>query len=644
MFKIYKNFKLRDWIGVLLIIGLTVLQVYLTMTIVDYVQGIIKAVTFVNYHNNPDELGAGMGAMIAAIGGWDAINTIEKARAILVPLGVPEASLSQIVSIAKASEADIWYNGGIMVALAAGIMVVQALISVIASYVASDLSTITRSKLYQKVEGFSLGEIGRFSTPSLVTRATNDIQQIQMANLITMRMVFAAPITAIWAICKIRASSTELTVATAIAIMTLLLIIFALMLIVIPKFKITQKYIDKLNGVARENLTGVRVVRAFNAEQYQEDKFKSANKKLTDTMVFTGKAMAILSPAMMLIMNGVSLAIYWIGASLINNGKIDYPTVASFMMLASQIIMAFVMLMLLFVMWPRASVSAKRINEILETKPSILDPEEEKEFTEKGTVEFKNVSFTFPGGDSSAISNISFKANKGETIAIIGATGSGKTSIVNLIPRLYDASEGEVLVDGVNVKEIKQKTLRSKIGYVPQKGLLFKGTVRENIALGNPAMSLEDVIEAANVAEADSFINEKDKGYDSEISQGGTNVSGGQKQRLCIARAVAVRPEIYIFDDSFSALDYKTDRKVRTNLKKLGDGATKIIVAQRIGTIIDADKILVLENGKIVGSGTHQELLDSCSVYREIALSQLNEEELGIKGTTPSLSLRKEAI
>ena len=379
----------------------------------------------------------------------------------------------------------------------------------------------------------------------------------------------------------------------------------------------------------RENLTGLRVVRAYNAEEYQEEKFEKANASFTKTQLFTGRVIALLSPIMMLAMNGLTLAIYWIGASLMNAGEIEYQTIVSFMTLASQVIMAFLMLLMMFILLPRAQVAAKRINEVLETTLSIADPETEKPVTETGTVEFKDVSFRYPDADADVFEHISFRAEKGQTIAFIGSTGSGKSTLINLVPRFYDATEGEVLVDGVNVKDLKQSTLRDKIGYVPQKGVLFTGTVADNIGFGGKS-DREGIINAAKIAEADGFINEMENGYDSPISQGGKNVSGGQKQRISIARAVAQKPEIMIFDDSFSALDYKTDKKVRQNLKENLSGVTNLIVAQRIGTIMDADKIIVLDQGKAVGEGTHRELLETCPVYREIALSQLSKEELGL--------------
>lgn len=628
MFKLYKKLTWKDWIGVVFILGFTVLQVYLTMTIVDYMKGIIEAITYVNYQNNPAELGEEFAHLVATAGGWEAFKDIN----ILTnpPYSLPLEVATLLSNIANASVGDIWYYGGMMVAFAACIMAVQIVIAVIASRVAANLSSRIREDVYRKVEGFSLAEMNHFSTPSLITRTTNDIQQVQMANLMMMRMIFAAPVTAIWAIVKVNASSTELTLATAIAIIILVIVIMLLMMFAIPKFKIVQKLTDQLNGATRENVKGIRIVRAYNAEQYQEEKFQNVNQKFTKTQIFTGRLMSVFSPVMMIVMNGISLAMYWIGASLINRGKIDYATITSFSMLSSQIIMAFLMLMMMFVLWPRASVAASRIHEVLNTKNSIVDPSTPIPFSEKGTIEFKDVSFHYPESEGNVLRHISFQAKQGETIALIGATGSGKTTLVNLLPRLYEASEGEVLVDGVNVKEVKQKDLRDRIGYVPQKGFLFKGTIKSNIAFGSPQIGEEEVVTAAKVAEADSFIQGMENGYDSYISQGGKNVSGGQRQRLCIARAVAMKPEIYIFDDSFSALDYKTDKQVRSNLKQLDRTATKFIVAQRVGTIMDADQILVLDQGEIVGKGKHEELLRNCPIYREIALSQLSKEELGL--------------
>ena len=579
MLKLYKNLKALDWLLVALIVGITVAQVYFTMELTDQISAIVGAI--------------------------------------------------QSVSLGLGSTADIWREGGIMLAFAACSALCQVASGIAASFVASRLSATLRSKVYAKVESFSIAEINKFSTASLITRTTNDIQQVHMANILTLRMLIYAPIMAIWAICKINASSGELTLATAVAVVILIICLAAIMLAIMPKFKLMQKLTDRLNGVTRENLTGLRVVRAYNAESYQEKKFSKANDAFTNTQLFTGRVMALMSPLMMLVMNGLTLAIYWIGASLMNAGQIEYQTIVSFMTLASQVIMAFLMLLMMFILLPRAQVAAKRINEVLETPLSISDPETEEQPSEVGTVEFRDVSFRYPDADADVFEHISFRAEKGQTIAFIGSTGSGKSTLINLVPRFYDATEGEVLVDGVNVKNLKQSTLRSKIGYVPQKGVLFSGTVAENIGFGGVS-DMDAIEEAARIAEADGFINEMSDGYASMISQGGKNVSGGQKQRLSIARAVALRPEIMIFDDSFSALDYKTDKKVRENLKEHLSGATNLIVAQRIGTIMDADKIIVLDQGKAVGEGTHKELLENCPVYREIALSQLSKEELGL--------------
>ena len=579
MFKLYKNLKALDWLLVALIVGITVAQVYFTMELTDQISAIVGAI--------------------------------------------------QSVSLGLGSTSDIWREGGIMLAFAACSALCQVASGIAASFVASRLSATLRSKVYAKVESFSIAEINKFSTASLITRTTNDIQQVHMANILILRMLIYAPIMAIWAICKINASSGELTLATAVAVVILIICIAAIMLAVMPKFKLMQKLTDRLNGVTRENLTGLRVVRAYNAESYQEKKFSKANDAFTNTQLFTGRVMALMSPIMMLVMNGLTLAIYWIGASLMNANQIEYQTIVSFMTLASQVIMAFLMLLMMFILIPRAQVAAKRINEVLETPLSISDPETEEQPSEVGTVEFRDVSFRYPDADADVFEHISFRAEKGQTIAFIGSTGSGKSTLINLVPRFYDATEGEVLVDGVNVKNLKQSTLRSKIGYVPQKGVLFSGTVAENIGFGGVS-DMGAIEEAARIAEADGFINEMSDGYASMISQGGKNVSGGQKQRLSIARAVALRPEIMIFDDSFSALDYKTDKKVRENLKEHLTGATNLIVAQRIGTIMDADKIIVLDKGKAVGEGTHKELLENCPVYREIALSQLSKEELGL--------------
>lgn len=623
MFKLYKKLRPVDWVLLAVLVGLTVLQVYCTMLLVDYIKDIISSITYLNYHNNPAAISPEIGAAVSE-NGWDYIV------GIIGEGGFPDELSSLLLKAANAKTGDILYNGGMMLLVAASSAVAQGLVGLIASYVSAGLSARLRSAVYSKVDSFSVAERDRFSTPSLITRTTNDVQQVQMANILMLRMAFAAPVTAVWAICKIQGTSTYLTLATVVAVIALVLFLALLMVFVLPKFKIMQKLLDKLNGVSRENLTGIRVIRAYNAEEYQKDKFEKSNEAITKAQLFAGRMMSLMSPVMMLIMNGVSLAIYWLGSHLINAGSTDYATVAAFMQLASQIIMAFMMLMMMFVLLPRAQVSAKRINEVLETPLSVTDPETEEPLKEEGTVEFKNVSFGYPDSDENVIHNISFRAEKGETVAFIGSTGSGKSTLINLVPRFFDVTDGQVLVDGVDVRNIKQKTLRSVIGYVPQKGVLFSGTVKSNIAFGDESPDDEKIISAAKIAEADEFIRNMENGYESEISQGGKNVSGGQKQRLSIARAVAVDPQIFIFDDSFSALDYKTDRKVRENLKAAADGATKLIVAQRIGTIMDADKIIVLDNGNAVGVGTHKQLLKSCPVYREIALSQLSKEELGL--------------
>ena len=625
MFKLYKKLRPIDWVLLAVLVGLTFLQVYCTMTLVDFMKEVIQAITYLDYHNNPGKLGAALKELVDSLGGWDYVSA-----EVLAGMGMDAGTVDRLTSIAGATTGAIWYNGGMMLLVALGCAGAQMIVGLIASYVSASLSTNIRSAVYKKVDSFSASEVDKFSTPSLITRSTNDIQQVQVANIMLLRMAVAAPITAVWAILKIRATSMQLTWATVVAVVLLLVCIISIMVVVMPKFKSMQKLTDKLNGVSRENLTGIRVVRAYNAEGYQEAKFDTANTNITKTQLFTGRVMALMSPVMMLIMNGLTLALYWIGSSLINQGVTDYPTVTSFMTLTSQIIMAFMMLLMMFVLLPRAQVSAERINAVLDTEVSIKEPETDAVRTEVGTVEFRNVTFRYPDSDEAVIRTISFKANKGDTVAFIGSTGSGKSTLINLVPRFFDVTEGQVLIDGANVREIKQKTLRHLIGYVPQKGVLFTGTVKDNIAFGNPDISEEEIVEAAKAAEADGFVREMEKGYDSDISQGGKNVSGGQKQRLSIARAVAMKPEIFIFDDSFSALDYKTDKKVRENLKTAAAGATKLIVAQRIGTIMDADTIVVLENGDAVGIGTHKELLQTCPVYREIALSQLSEEELGL--------------
>ena len=631
MVKLLRYLRKKDWMFVVLIVGLTILQVYCTMTLMDFISNITKAIQYLYYHNNPSLL---LGNIYdAATFSWQAIDANADAIATMVAASSNQDAATvatMIHQIAIASTGDIWFNGGMMLLLALGMVGCQALISVLAAAISSHLATVLRKDINDKVTSFSLTELNHFSTASLITRSTNDVQMYQMCLLLIMRMFFSAPITAIWAICKIQSISWTLMVPAVCGIIALVVFLLVMLLLVMPKFKISQKLLDKVNGQTRENVTGIRVVHSYNAENYQKEKFGKTNDELTKVQLFTGKAMAFMSPYISLIMNVISLLVYWVGAYLINDGKTDYAQVLSMMMLSTQIVMSFMMLLMMFYMIPRANVSAKRINEVLETKNSVNDPKEEKPLQEEGLIEFKDVSFRYPDGDNDVISHISFKARKGETIAFIGETGSGKSTIVNLVSRLYDATQGEVLVDGVNVKDMKQKTLRGLVGFVPQKGLLFSGTVASNVSFGKPDATIDEIEDACKVAEADSFVNEMPEKYQSPISQGGTNVSGGQRQRLCIARAVLLKPQFFVFDDSFSALDFKTDRKVRDNLKTYAKDATKLIVAQRIGTIMDADHIVVLSEGKMVGYGNHHELLESCPTYRDIALSQLSKEELGL--------------
>ncbi len=651
MFKLYTRLRKRDWALVAIIVGLTVLQVWCTMLMVDYISDIILSITYLNYHNNLSaflslfegmvfpEGGNVLAGLISLISGYGtAEGGIDWSGLLSDPgynafLGfLDPAARAPFDGIASASTGQIWFNGGMMVLVALGLAACQIVIEVLASYITSHFATDIRSDVNGKISSFSLAEINKFSTASLITRTTNDIQQVSMCTLMMLRMVFAAPVTAIWAICKIQEVSYQLTLATGIAIVLLVICLVLIMGAVLPQFKIMQKRIDKINSLTQENLTGIRVVRAFNAEDYQEQKFQKANGNLTKSQLFTGRMLSLMSPVMMIIMNGLTLSVYWIGATLMQNGSttLNYASVSAFSSLATQIVMAFMMLLMMFILWPRASVSAKRINEVLQTQNSILDPENEKKTTEVGTVEFKDVSFRYPDAEADILEHISFRANKGDTVAFIGSTGSGKSTLVNLVTRLYDCTEGEVLVDGVNVKELRQKTLRSKIGFVPQKGVLFSGTVFSNIGFGRESLTKEQCDRALRIACADEFVAKMEGGQEAPIAQGGTNVSGGQRQRLCIARAVAIEPEIFVFDDSFSALDFKTDRTVRDNLAREEKEATKLIVAQRIGTIMDADLILVLQEGKVVGQGRHKELLQTCPVYRDIALSQLSKEELGI--------------
>ncbi|CED94075.1 ABC transporter ATP-binding protein [Romboutsia ilealis] len=560
---------------------------------------------------------------------------------VYLDLKLPDymSEITRLVQTPDSQMRDILSAGGNMLLCALGSLSLAFIVGYFAARIASNLSWKLRSSVYDKIESFSLAEINKFSTASLITRSTNDITQVQNIVAMGLQLMIKAPITAVWAISKILGKGIEWTVATGGAIVGLLILISIVMIFAMPRFKKIQKLTDRVNLVTRENLTGIRVVRAYNAEKYQSNKFEEVNNELTKNNLVINRVMGIMQPGMMFIMSGLTLAIYWIGAVLINNAdmmdKMDlFSNMIVFSSYAMQVIMSFVMLTMIFIMLPRASVSAKRILEVLETKESIVDGKGNiKETSQTGEIEFRNVSFKYPDSEDSEyiLQDISFTAKKGETVAIIGSTGSGKTSLINLIPRFYDVTEGEVLVNGVNVKEYKQKELNNILGYVQQKAALFTGNILSNVAFGDNGKgnySEEDVISAVEIAQGSEFVEKMPDTYKSAISQGGKNVSGGQKQRLSIARAICRKPQIYIFDDSFSALDYKTDRKLRSVLKKETTDATNLIVAQRIGTIIDADKIIVLEEGQIVGMGTHKELLENCKVYQEIALSQLSKEEL----------------
>ncbi|MBQ8749859.1 MAG: ABC transporter ATP-binding protein [Clostridia bacterium] len=533
--------------------------------------------------------------------------------------------------------ADVWHAGLMMMLCALGSLVTAIVVCFIGAKISATISFRLKKAVYDKVESFSMEEINKFSTSSLITRSTNDITQVQLFTFLAMQVLIKAPILAIWAVFKIADKGWEWSLATISAVCLLVIILVIVMAFAIPKFKKMQRLTDNINKVTRENLTGVRVVRAFNAESYQEQKFEKANEELTNTQLFTGKLMAVLLPAMTLIMDGLMLAIYWIGAFLIDSAsQIDKLTIFADMIVytsyAMQIVMAFMMLIMVFMIMPRASVSANRINEVLNTKPNIVDGTYDSSNNDiRGEIEFKNVSFKYPDADEYILENVSFKVEKGETVAFIGSTVSGKSTLINLIPRFYDATDGVVLIDGVNVKDYNQKDLHNKIGYVAQKAVIFSGSISSNINFGENdkgEMTAQDIEKSANIAQASSFIESMPGKYDSNIAQSGTNLSGGQKQRLAIARAIARNPEILVFDDSFSALDYKTDKVLREELNRQTKDITKVIVAQRIGTIIDADKIVVLDSGKIVGVGKHSELIEKCEVYKEIALSQLSKEEL----------------
>ena len=584
MLKLLGKFTKKEWLLAALSVAFVVVQVWLSLTMPDYM------------------------------------------REITMLIQTPGSEMPEILSA-----------GGMMLACALGSLAASVVTAVCAARIGTSFSANVRRLLFAKVQAFSMEEIGHFSPASLITRSTNDVTQVQMLIVLGLQMLIMAPIMAVWAICKIADKQWEWTMSTAAAVGVLLIVVLVALVLALPKFRKLQQLTDDLNRVTRENLTGLRVVRAYNAEDYQEHKFDLANDNLTRTQLFAQRTLAFLMPSIQLIMSGLSLAIYWIGAVLIDAanmvGKVSlFSDMMVFSQYAIQVVMSFMMLVMIFMLLPRAQVAAKRINEVLATEPAIHDgTRTEGAEGHAGEVVFKNVSFRYPDAEDSVIENISFTAKRGETIAFIGATGCGKSTVVNLIPRFYDASEGEVLVDGVNVREYTQQALRDKIGYVSQKAILFAGSVRDNINFGDNGrgpIADEMVKQAIATAQATEFIEQMEDGYDGRVSQGGDNFSGGQRQRLSIARAVARQPEIFIFDDSFSALDYKTDRTLRATLDRECGDATRFIVAQRIGTIRDADKIIVLDEGRIAGMGTHDELIKTCEVYQQIALSQLSKEEL----------------
>ena len=584
MIKIFKNLSKKDWGLFFISIGLIVLQVWLDLRLPDYMSEITKYI---------------------------------------------ETPGSEI--------RDVLGAGGKMLLCALFSMVSAACVSVIASRVASDFSAITRQKVYYAVEGFSMGEMHHFSTASLITRTTNDVTQVQTLIVMGMQVIIKAPIMAVWAIMKIYNKNLIWTISTGVAVLILMTIIAITIALTLPKFRAIQRMTDDVNRVTRENLTGLKVIHAYNAEEDVTKKFEVVNQTLTSTNLYTSRAMAFLIPSIMMVLNGLALAIYWLGAIMINEAELTevidlFSDMIVFSSYAIQVIMAFMMLVMIFFLYPRASVAAKRILEVTEESPSLVDGKETEGLpNQEGSIAFHHVGFHYSFEDGDVISDINFSVKKGETLAIIGATGSGKTTVINLIPRFYDANHGSVLVDGRDVKEYTQEALHNKIGYVSQTAQLFSGSIRENIAYGENGkneVSDEDIQFAMEVACAKDFIMEKEDGLDSYVSQNGKNFSGGQRQRISIARAVARRPEILIFDDSFSALDYKTDRMLRDNLKKQLPDVTEVIVAQRIGTIRDADQIICLSDGQMAGIGTHEELMRSCEEYQAIALSQLSKEEL----------------
>lgn len=583
MFKLFKKYQFKEYFMMFLVIMLVCVQVYFDLKLPDYMSQITKLV---------------------------------------------ETDGSEM--------ADILRNGAYMIGCAFASLLSSIFVGYLASDLSATLSLRVRKDLFDKVESLQLQELHHFSTGSLITRTTNDITQIQMFVAMGLQMIVKAPITAVWAVTKILNKSWQWSVATSVAVLILLITVFLIMIFVLPKFKVTQKLTDKINKLMRENLIGIRVVRAFNAEEYQENKFAQANTELTNTQLFTQKCLALLSPVMYMVMYFLTLFIYFMGAYLIEEAMmVDklslFGDMIVFSSYAMQVIMAFLMLAMIFMIWPRAQVSAGRINEVLQTTISIQEGSFSGETEEKGTIEFKNVSFRYPQAESAILNHLTFKVKQGQTVAFIGSTGSGKSTLMNLIPRFYDVTEGEILIDGHNIKEYTQEALQDKIGYISQKAILFEGDIYSNVAYGKKKdgnYDLDQVKKAIQIAQSESFVLEKEGQYHAQVSQRGSNFSGGQKQRISIARAIAKNPEIMIFDDSFSALDYQTDSKLRKALETEMENTTVLIVAARIGTVLHADQIFVLDQGECVGMGTHAELIKTCKVYQEIAYSQLTKEEL----------------
>lgn len=561
---------------------------------------------------------------------------------VVLDLMIPDymSRITTLIETPGSAIGEVWSAGGMMLLCAFGSLVSSVAVCFFASRIAANFSKRLRKEMFYKVESFTLEEINAFSTASLITRSTNDVSQVQMMVVMSLQVVVKAPLMAVWAIMKISGKAWQWSLATGIAVVLLVAILSIAIVRTFPRFKRIQWLQDSLNQAARENLTGIRVVRAYNAEAYQEKKFENVNTELLENSLYANRTMTLLSPFMGLVMNCLNMSIYWIGAVLISSvaasgaagiaARVDiFADMIVFMSYAMQVIMSFIMIVMVIIIMPRALEAAKRISEVLATQPKVVSGTVTDSGEVSGTVEFKNVSFTYPGGSGNVLSNVSFKADKGETVAFIGSTGSGKTTLMNLIPRFYDASEGEVLVDGVNVKDYDLESLYAKIGYVSQKAVMFTGTIEDNVAFGRNADKgmLGEALEISHSADFVSELEDKEKAH---MARGGTNFSGGQKQRLSIARALCRDAEILIFDDTFSALDFKTDRELRDALKSRTAGQTKLIVAQRIGTIMSADRIVVLDEGHVVGMGTHRELLKTCEVYRQIALSQLSEEELAI--------------